>query len=51
MAKKVVLAIVVIFLVFFIVSQPRDAAAGARDILGGVGWFFTGLVTFFQNLA
>lgn len=51
MAKKVVLALVVIFLVFFIVSQPRDAADGAQNIMAGIGWFFSGLVTFFQNLA
>ena len=51
MAKKVVLTLVVIFLVFYLVSQPRDAADGARTILGGIAWVFRGLVTFFQNLA
>ena len=51
MAKKVVLTLVVIFLVFYLVSQPRDAANGARTLLDGIAWVFSGLVTFFQNLA
>ncbi len=51
MAKKVLLALVVIFLVFFLVSQPREAAGAARTLFDGVGWVFSGLVTFFQNLA
>jgi Na+/H+ antiporter NhaD/arsenite permease-like protein len=51
MAKKIVLTLVVIFLVFFLVSQPREAADGARTIMGGIAWIFTGIITFFQNLA
>ena len=51
MAKKVALALVVIFLVFYIVSQPTAAAAGARTLLNGVAWVFNGIVTFFQSLA
>ena len=51
MAKKIVLALVVIFLVFYLVSQPREAADGARTIFGGIAWVFNGLVTFFQSLA
>jgi Na+/H+ antiporter NhaD/arsenite permease-like protein len=49
-AKKVALALVVIFLVFYIVSQPAAAADLVQTILGGIGWVFTGIVTFFQNL-
>ena len=51
MAKKVVLALVVIFLVFYLVSQPRDAADGARTILNAVGSVFRAIVTFFSSLA
>ena len=50
MAKKVGLALVVIFLLFYIVSQPAAAADGARTVLGGIAWVFNGIVTFFQNL-
>ena len=50
MAKKIMLALVAIFLVFYLVSQPREAAGGARTLFEGVGWVFNGLVTFFQNL-
>lgn len=51
MAKKVVLTLVVIFLVFFLISQPVQAADGARTILDGVGSAFQALVTFFTRLA
>jgi hypothetical protein len=51
MAKKIVLTLVVIFLVFYIVSQPAAAADGAQSILSGIAWVFNGIVTFFQNLA
>jgi len=51
MAKKVLLALVVIFLVFFLVSQPREAADGARTILDGIGSVFSAIVTFFTELA
>ena len=51
MAKKIVLTLVVIFLVFFLVSQPREAADGAREIMGGVAWVFNGIITFFRSLA
>jgi Na+/H+ antiporter NhaD/arsenite permease-like protein len=50
-ARKVILALVVIFLVFYIVSQPAAAADAARSILGGIAWVFNGIVTFFQSLA
>ena len=50
MAKKVALALVVIFLVFYIVSQPAAAADFVQTILGGIGWVFNGIVAFFQNL-
>ena len=51
MAKKIVLTLVVIFLVFFLVSQPREAANGAREIMSGVAWVFDGIITFFRSLA
>jgi hypothetical protein len=51
MARKVVVTLVVIFLVFYLVSQPREAADGARTIFEGIEWVFDGLITFFQNLA
>lgn len=51
MAKKALLTIVVIFVIFYLVSQPREAADGARTLLGGVQWVFSGIVTFFQSLA
>ena len=51
MAKKILLALVAIFLVFYLVSQPREAAGGMRTLLDGVAWVFSGLVTFFQSLA
>ena len=51
MAKKIILGLVAIFLVFYLVSQPREAAGGARTLLNGVEWVFSGLVTFFQSLA
>jgi Na+/H+ antiporter NhaD/arsenite permease-like protein len=51
MAKKIVLTLVVVFLVFYIVSQPSAAADGAQTIMGGIAWVFTGIITFFQNLA
>ena len=38
-------------LVFYIVSQPSAAADGAQAIMGGIAWVFTGIITFFQNLA
>ena len=50
MAKKIMLALVALFVVFYLVSQPREAAGGARTLFEGVGYFFRGLVTFFQNL-
>ena len=51
MARKVIVALVVIFIVFYIVSQPTAAADAARTILGGIQWVFSGIVTFFQSLA
>ena len=51
MAKKVLLALVVIFLVFFLISQPVQAADGARTILDGIGAAFRSIVTFFTRLA
>lgn len=51
MARKIVLTLVVVFLVFYLVSQPREAADGARTIMGGIAWVFDGLITFFRNLA
>jgi hypothetical protein len=51
MAKKIVLTLVVIFLVFYLVSQPREAASGARTLMEGVAWVFNGIITFFRNLA
>lgn len=51
MAKKVVGVLVVLFLVFYLVSQPREAAGGARTILDGVVYVANGLVSFFRNLA
>jgi hypothetical protein len=51
MAKKIGLALLAIFVVFYLVSQPREAAGAARTLLDGVGWVFNGLVTFFQSLA
>jgi hypothetical protein len=51
MAKKIMLALVALFVVFYLVSQPREAAGGARTLLDGVEWVLSGLVTFFQNLA
>ncbi len=51
MAKKIVMALVVIFLVFYLVSQPREAADGARTILDAIGSLFRAIVTFFSELA
>jgi Na+/H+ antiporter NhaD/arsenite permease-like protein len=51
MAKKALVALVIIFVIFYLVSQPREAADGARTILGGIAWTFNGIVTFFQSLA
>jgi hypothetical protein len=51
MAKKIVLTLVVIFLVFYLVSQPEAAADGAQTIMSGIAWVFDGIITFFQNLA
>jgi Na+/H+ antiporter NhaD/arsenite permease-like protein len=50
MARKVIVALVVIFIVFYIVSQPAAAADATRTILGGIQWVFSGIVTFFQSL-
>ena len=51
MAKKIVLTLVVIFLVFYLVSQPREAANGARTLFSGIEYVFNGIITFFRNLA
>lgn len=51
MARKALVTLVVIFVIFYLISQPREAADGARTILGGIAWAFNGVVTFFQSLA
>ena len=51
MARKALVTLVVIFVIFYLISQPREAADGARTILGGIQWAFSGVVTFFQSLA
>ena len=51
MAKKVVLALVVIFLLFYLISQPRAAAGAASTVLDAIGTAFNALVTFFRALA
>ena len=51
MAKKIGLGLLAIFVVFYLVSQPREAADGARTILDAIGSVFRSLVTFFSELA
>jgi hypothetical protein len=49
--KKILLALVVLFAVFYLVTRPEDAAAAVRGVAGAVARAFGSIVTFFTALA
>jgi hypothetical protein len=49
--KKVLLAVVVIFAVFYVVTRPEDAAAAVRNAFRALGTVFNAIRTFFASLA
>jgi hypothetical protein len=48
--KKVVGAIVVIFVLFWIISAPRAAANFVLEILAGLEYIAQSIITFLRNL-
>lgn len=49
--RKILLALVVLFAVFYLVTRPEDAAAAVRGVFDAVAKAFTSIVTFFTALA
>jgi hypothetical protein len=49
--KKVLLALVVIFALFYLFTRPEAAAGAVRTAVGAVGNGFDSIVTFFTALA
>ena len=50
-ARRVIAALIVGFLVFYIISQPEAAAAAVRTVFGAVAVAFRSIVQFFAALA
>lgn len=50
MPKKILLWTVVIFVVFYVVTQPADAASAVRTAAGWVGTAFSSFITFLSSL-
>lgn len=48
--RKTLLALVVIFAVFYLVSRPVDAAEAVRGAFGAVRHAGSSVIVFFQNL-
>lgn len=48
--KKVLLALVVLFAAFYIVTRPEDAADSVRWVFRGVQGAFDAIVRFFTSL-
>ncbi len=49
--RKILLAMVVIFAVFYLVTRPQDAAAAVRGAFSAVADAFGSIITFFTSLA
>jgi preprotein translocase subunit YajC len=49
-AKKLVVALVVIFVLFFVISQPQQSADLVKNILGMLQSGAESLVTFLRSL-
>lgn len=50
-ARKMVVLLAVAFAVFYLVSQPEDAADAVRDVFTFVGEVFDAIIRFFRRLA
>jgi hypothetical protein len=49
--RKILLAMVVIFAVFYLVTRPEDAASAVRNAFGALANAFTSIIKFFTSLA
>jgi hypothetical protein len=49
--RKILLAMVVIFAVFYLVTRPEDAASAVRTAFGALANAFTAIIKFFTSLA
>ena len=51
LAKRVIVVLVVGFFLFYLISQPEQAAAAVRTVFGAIGIAFNAIVRFFRSLA
>ena len=49
--KRIIVALVVIFALFYLFTRPEDAAAAVRSAFGAVGKGVDSVMTFFDALA
>ncbi len=49
--KRILAALVVGFLLFYLITQPEAAAGAVRTVFAAVGVAFRSIVTFFTSLA
>ena len=50
-AKRVIVFLVVAFFLFYLISQPEQAAAAVSTVFAAVGIAFNSIVRFFRSLA
>jgi hypothetical protein len=50
-AKRILVALVVGFFVFYLISQPEGAASAVRTVFSALGVAFRAIVRFFTSLA
>ena len=50
-AKRVLLALVVGFFIFYLITNPEGAASAVRTVFAALGVAFRAIVQFFSSLA
>jgi len=48
--KRIIAWLVLLFIIFFILTQPATAASLVRSVFGGIGDAVSALASFFQSL-
>lgn len=49
--RKVFVAIVMIFALFYLITRPEDAAAAVRNVFVALSHAFNSIIVFFTSLA